>query len=189
MNLFQSTDRFRPYLSPGERILWTGQPKQGLALSGSDSYLIPFSLLWGGFAFYWNYSVWTDFDDDWFFRLWGIPFLLAGFYFIFGHFFHDAIIRRNLHYAVTDRRVLFLHGKRSAKFTSRDIQSLPMIELTEHRNGTGTIIFDSEDVGYSVFRPSRRSNEWAPNAKPNSQLFRIENPRRVYELIRNQAYS
>lgn len=192
MDAFQSYQQLQPYLSPGERVLWSGKPRQGIALSGSDIYLIPFSLLWGGFAFFWNFQVWTTFsgvgfNDDWLFKLWGLPFLAAGIYFIVGRFFHDAWVRRHLLYAVTNQRVLILGGSRSSKLTSRDIQALPMLELTEHRDRTGTLVFDSNEVGYSWFGRSRGFSGWTPNAGANAQFFRIQDPRRVYELIRGQS--
>lgn len=188
---YQLTSAFQPYLLPGERILWTGQPKQGLVLNKSDVLLIPFSLMWGGFAIFWNVGVWTfpntGAGDDWFMKLWGLPFLAVGLYLIIGRFFYDAWLRRNLYYAVTNQRILVLRRRQYAKLTSRDIQSLPMLELTEHRDGTGTLAFDSDQFGYSMLGRHRGFGGWAPNAGANTQFFRIENPRRVYELVRNQT--
>jgi hypothetical protein len=191
MTAFQPIDPFRPYLFPGERVLWIGRPKQGLALRGQDALLIPFSLLWGGFAIFWNYGVWTfpktGSADGWFFKLWGLPFLAIGLYLIVGRFFHDAWIRRNLNYAVTNKRVLILSGFGSSKLTSREISSLPMLELIEKQGGTGTLIFDSEDLGYSTLVGNRSWGQWTLARTANKQFFRIDNPRKVYELIRNQS--
>lgn len=187
-----SANLFRRYLSASERTIWTGRPKQGVVLTGKDALLIPLSLMWGGFAIFWNYGVWADFPEtgtagDWFFKLWGLPFLAIGLYLIVGRFFYDAWVRGHSYYAVTNQRVLILRTSPTSKLISRDIPSLPMIELTEHWNGTGTIVFDSEDVGYSWTNRNRGFGMWTPSASANAQFFQIEEPRRVYELIRNQA--
>ena len=182
---------FQAYLFTGERILWTGQPKQGLMLSGRDAFLIPFSLLCGGFAIFWNAIVWlARFDTNsggdpvWLFRLWGLPFLILGIYLIAGRFFHDARIRKKLFYAVTGQRILVLRG---SKFTSLDIHRLPRLELSEHRDGTGTLAFEANNNmswgGMSGF------SWWLPALSGATQFFRIRNPRQVYELIRNQVHS
>lgn len=188
--MIQSFRPFQPYLFPGERLVWSGQPKQGIAFSRSDLLAVPFSLMWGGFAIFWNVGVWTSFPntgtaDDWFFKLWGLPFLAVGLYLIVGRFFHDSWVRKRLLYGVTNERVLILRHTLSPKLTSREIQSLPMLELTEYRDGTGTILFDSDDAGYSMFGRHRGIGSWAPAAGASAQFFRIENPRKIYELIRN----
>jgi hypothetical protein len=193
--MYQNDDSicFRQYLSPGERILWTGRPKHGPAFSHADLIAVPFSLLWCGFVIFWNVSVWnfpeTGATDDWVFKLWGLPFLAAGLYILIGRFFFDAWVRKRTSYAVTNERVLILRTSPRSKFTSRDIRSLPLLQLTESRDGTGTIAFDADDVGYSTLGRRRGFAAWAPAASANAQFFRIDNPRRVYEIIRSQAHA
>lgn len=184
---YQSQTAFQPYLLPGERILWTGRPKQGFTLSPRDTFLIPFSLMWGGFAIFWNYGVWMSFPnsgtpDDWFFKLWGLPFLVVGLYLIAGRFVHDAHIRKNLFYGVTDQRILIVRRK---KITSLDIHRLPRLELSEHRDGTGTLAFEAANFG--PWRGMSGFGWWLPAMTGIAQFFRVPHPRNVYELIRKQT--
>jgi hypothetical protein len=44
-------------LSTGEALVWSGHPRTGIRLSGPDLFLIPFSLVWCGFAMFWEKSV------------------------------------------------------------------------------------------------------------------------------------
>lgn len=186
--MFSNSDaeQFRPFLFSGERVAWTGKPKQGLALTSKDSLLIPFSLMWGGFAIFWNFSVWNFPEGgegpDWFSRLWGLPFLVAGLYLIAGRFFHDAHIRKRILYAVTDQRVLMLRTTGSSKLTSLDVHRLPRLELTEFADGTGTIDFDGGDSDW--LSAGREFGFWTPALSKAARFFRIAEPRKVYELIR-----
>ncbi|TGT22819.1 PH domain-containing protein, partial [Mesorhizobium sp. M4B.F.Ca.ET.172.01.1.1] len=83
-----------------ERILWSGIPAQGLLFSGRDIFLIPFSLLWGGFAIFWTYMA-TKQGAPLFFDAWGAMFVCIGLFFVFGRFIFDAWLRQRIHYAVT----------------------------------------------------------------------------------------
>ena len=180
--------QLQPHLLPHERILWSGQPQQGLTLSGTDALLIPFSLMWGGFAIFWNAMVWfgpfggvDDGGADWFFKLWGLPFLVIGLYLIAGRFVHDAWLRRRIFYAVTDQRVIVLRG---GSVSSLDIRRLPRLDLAQHRDGTGTLAFEP---GTSGWMAANGLNWWLPALASPTRFFRIQDPRRVYELIHRNA--
>ena len=51
---FDPAADIRPLLSPGESLVWSGLPKRGLLLQRGDLFLIPFSLVWFGFACGWD---------------------------------------------------------------------------------------------------------------------------------------
>jgi hypothetical protein len=130
------------HLESGESILWSGQPKQGVMLRGSDAFMIPFSLLWGGFAFFWEYSVITE-EAPLFFALWGIPFVVVGAYLIIGRFFVEAKQREKIFYGVTSDRVIIISGLLQQKVKSLFLRTLSEVSLTESRDGTGSISFGS----------------------------------------------
>src|SRR5438105_3389710 len=96
-------------LARGERLLWYGQPAGGIRLRSSDVYLIPFSILWGGLAFFWEYAVVTSNRPPMFLLL-GIPLVAVGLYLIVGRFLYDASRRASTFYGVTERRIIILSG-------------------------------------------------------------------------------
>ena len=52
-----SFEAVQPELTSGESILWAAQPNTSGIFHSEDLYLIPFSLLWGGFAIFWEAAV------------------------------------------------------------------------------------------------------------------------------------
>jgi hypothetical protein len=105
--------RILPLLRQGERLLWVGQPDPKVRFTGADAFLVPFSILWGGFAIFWEFMAVTTAKQQPFFALWGIPFVLIGFWFIFGRFIYKKRRKLRTVYGLTDRRAIVCTGDRS----------------------------------------------------------------------------
>src|SRR4051812_33856940 len=107
-------EQLRPYVRPGERLLWSGRPDPSVRFTGKDAFLIPFSLMWGGFAIFWEAAAIAGTKgSSRFFILWGIPFVAIGLYMIFGRFILKARRKRETAYGLTDQRALVAVGDRS----------------------------------------------------------------------------
>src|SRR4051812_19863506 len=94
-------------LSTGEELVWSGRPRAGIRLSGPDLFLIPFSLVWCGFAVFWEKSV-LGMGAPGFFPLFGLVFVVVGLYLVFGRFIADAIRRGKTFYGLTPRRAIIV---------------------------------------------------------------------------------
>jgi hypothetical protein len=162
-------------LLPGERLVWSAQPSQGIRFQARDILLIPFSLLWGGFAIFWESTVLAQQNAPFIFQLWGIPFVLAGIFIMFGRFLLDAHIRARLTYAITDRRILIVRSGWFPAFTTLDRQVLPIIELVEGLQGRGTLYFGQT--------PSFRRLGWIPALDPTPKFVEIEDAQSVLALL------
>ena len=135
---------FERDLDRGERIVWTGQPDARRMLTPADWFLIPFSLLWGGFALYWEATVlgWTGSPPaPPAFAVFGAPFVVLGLYFMIGRFFYQGWVKRNTYYALTNRRALIVRHLRGRSVDAIILDSLPSISTSVRPDGSGTIVF------------------------------------------------
>jgi hypothetical protein len=179
MDLPESPEQvISPYLARTEKLIWYGRPCQGLLLRPNDAFLIPFSLLWGGFAIFWEFGVVSS-NAPAFFTLWGIPFVLLGLYLILGRFFVDAKQRSKTFYGVTNERIVLVSGIVSRKLTSLQLRTLSDVSLSEKAGGRGTITFGPTAPWWDG------AGGWPGTNKSSSPAFEsIENAREVFEKIR-----
>jgi len=174
-------------LEPGERLLWSGQPRQGLLLRSNDWFMIPFSLLWGGFAIFWELGVLGIVATvakpmSFVMALFGIPFVLVGLYLIVGRFFVDSRIRAKTYYGVTHQRAIIVSGLLSRKVTSLPFKNMPQVTLTERSDRSGTITF-GQPVPFAFMSEGLNWPGMEGRMVPNFGL--IENAKEVYRQIRN----
>ena len=173
---YELEEDLRPNLSQGEKLIWTGKPRTGIVFRSSDIYMIPFSLLWGGFALFWETTVVAS--GALFFMLWGIPFVLVGLYMIIGRFFVDAKKRANTVYGITADRIIIKSGVFRRDIKSLNIRTLSDITLTQKADNSGTITLGPTDYRYSMMQ----GMEW-PGVKQPPRLELIEDVKTVYDKI------
>jgi cytochrome c oxidase subunit IV len=171
-------------LDPGETLLWSGQPKQGLLLQASDALAIPFSLAWGGFAIFWEATVLgltglpvhphqPTHPVPLFMVFWGIPFVLVGLYLMVGRFFYDAALRRKTWYGVTASRLIIAKSLFTQTVASFDYATMANLNLVERGDHSGDIV-----LGIPMTLGPRNRVPVAPG------FYLIPDARRIYNQIR-----
>ena len=190
--MFQSVDTLlNSQLDSGERLLWSGQPRGGIRLRSQDALLIPFSLLWGGFAIFWEIMALTATTKapgpvGVVFPLFGLPFVIAGLYLIFGRFIVDAKVRARTFYGVTSERIIIVSGLFSQQTKSLQLRTLMDVSLTQRSDGSGTITFGPAPF-FGGFFPSGSWPGAGRYAPPSFDL--IDEAKKVYDTIRSAQKS
>jgi len=126
------------YLEAGEKIIWTGQPKQGMMFSAFDVWMVIFGFIWTSGVLGWIYAAW---EAAIWFAMFGLPFLLVGLYLIFGKFYFDTRSRASAIYAITNRRVIITFRYFRKRFFSYEYAKFVDIALRENSDKSGTIYF------------------------------------------------
>ncbi len=180
----KEVDVLQNILSKDEQIIWSGRPKQGLLLRSSDVFLIPFSLLWGGFALFWEGGVLSS-GAPFFFILWGIPFVLMGIYITVGRFFVDAYVRQKTYYGLTKDRAIIVSGLFQQSVKSLTLRTLSDVTISERMDGRGTITFGHNGDMFG-FSSAFGNSSWPGAKKQAPPAFEaITDARLVYDYIRD----
>ena len=176
------SEEIKAQLAFGEQVLWSGRPRQGIVVRGADAFMIPFSLMWGGFAIFWEASVLKS-DAPAFFALWGIPFVLIGLYLIVGRFFFEAKQRARTFYAVTNERILIVSGVFNRKVKSLNLRMLSDLSLSEGKGDEGTISFGGGSPLSSLFGDFSSWPGMGSHVGPRFDL--VVGAKSVFETIRD----
>jgi hypothetical protein len=175
----EATRIIQSELESRETLLWVGQPQQGVKLRGSDIFLIPFSLIWGGGAFFWEYSV-IQGDAPLYFLLFGVPFVVIGLYLIIGRFFFDAKQREKTFYGLSNERIIIITGLFRKQIKSLSLRTLADISISESSNGIGSITFGGSNSSASMFE----STSWPGMEQYMGTRFSfISNAKQIYHKI------
>ena len=203
MNTAQGPDNSAAWLlEKGERVLWAGMPARGNGLGPRDIIMIPFSLAWAGFAFFWEYSTVISFlrTGSWIyivFMIFGSVFVLAGIYLVIGRFFFDAYAAKRTFYAVTDRRVMIRRDYFPKRLQSLIIDRIGGMELAGGKGNLGSITFGrgtySTSYTYNnpgfynpatgIYQPMGGNTSYY---NPPPGFYNIENASTVHRLILKQ---
>lgn len=176
----QYADIIQPELLKGERLLWAERPNATKVFSAGDIFLIPFSLMWGGFAFFWEGTVLCS-DAPIFMKLWGIPFVLVGCYIIFGRFFVKRKMKETTLYAVTDKRAVILNSWPRKSIKSIDLDSIASVNFWSESDNRGTLVFGDVVPGMKMHLDTGMDLMSRQTLPPSFNA--IENAHAVFEMI------
>jgi hypothetical protein len=171
-DLLQHADPFGEHLVHHERVLWLGRPDPRKHFSKSDRFAIPFSLMWGGFAIFWEAAVIAG--GVGFFVIWGVPFVAIGLYMMIGRFIYKARLKRRTWFAVTNKRVLKLERRKSGDAVDAlFIDAIPAVNHDVGSDGSGSVVFGTG---------SRWQAEAANGGVPSFFLTNVDVPLAFYDI-------
>jgi len=174
-------DLVRDELLADEYILWAGQPNSRKLFTGVDIFLVPFSLMWGGFAIFWESMALRG--GPIFFMLWGIPFVAAGLYFIFGRFIYKSYVKKRTYYYVTDKRVIILKKLRNTKLDTLYIEELPAINKNINSRGNGKIVFGDSAGIFGMYENTGLDFYANRFGKVSPAFYDLEGAEEAYRLV------
>ena len=180
-----------------EEITWAGQPDPKIYFTKADAFLVPFSLLWGGFALFWEGAVIAALLSGegrsgnggslYMFVVFGSFFGVMGLYFMFGRFIYKRLRKKNTSYVITNKRVISLSTFLGRNLKTAYLDQISSMEKSANASGVGSITFGNpgqltqyENTGMDFFAGS------FGDSRPN--FHDIHEVDKVFDLI-NSARS
>jgi hypothetical protein len=178
---------FRSLLTPGERILWTGQPGRGVRFRRQDWATIPFGIVFILIAIFWEHGAFQSLRDGgsdpfaYLFPLFGLVIFGTVAYRLVGRFFVDAYRRARTNYAITTERILILErvGGRE-RLRAESIAAVDDTSVRRRSDGSGSIIIGAEPEWTEAFM----NRGW--NTPRPFSLEYLPDIDRVLDLLRRQ---
>ena len=168
-----------PQMGAGEKILWSGKPRQGFFFRLFDVAFIPVGLFVAGLSGYGAYDKFSRGDTAILSEFNDVVMALLGLYWLFGRFIVDALQRARTYYAVTDHQIFIVFGLFKRKVTCLSLPDLSEVSLSEAWRGRGTIFFRKPNSEWPVGVPGVPGNE----TRVVPHFDSIRDARRVYDLI------
>lgn len=156
---------------PDETVRWSGAPPTGHLWRRTDWLTVPFSLMWCGFALFWEGGVIAS-GAPFFFKLWGLPFVAVGLYMVAGRFVWDAHVRAGTRYAVTDRAAYVFRGGSERRFAGAELDD---VRVERNADGSGTLRFGAE---------APQGRRGVPASSPDNAFEAIPDVDAAYDAVR-----
>ncbi len=138
----------KDYVLGDEKLLWRGKPVKNIKLLPGEKFNIFFGVILTVFAIAWmalafNLVSQTDnvFSLAKIFPAFGVPFLLVGFYFSLVIPIRIVITRKNIEYALTNKRVLILYNGKKQVLNSYNYTEIKNVNFGCDEQGVGFVTF------------------------------------------------
>ena len=168
----------------GEKLIWSGKPKQGIVFRKNDIFVIPFSILWLLLCFLAISTILKTQVPN-LLLLVVIPIALLGLFFLVGRYVLDVKRRNKIKYWLTDQRIVIKGEKLKNEFKSISTEDLKYVEYKPKKNGFGTIIL-GDDREKSFGRFIKIEELYWLNPKRSSRLELIENANNILDKIKSK---
>lgn len=132
--------KIRPELNTGEKLLWSGMPRQDFHVQRGDKVLLGLGVFWLFTVVYAMTNAAEARHVPTFVQVWAVPGLLIGAYAFFGRYLVDKYKRARTWYGVTDQRILVITSWLRPAVEKLSLRGLD-VQLHGRADGSGLITF------------------------------------------------